>query len=423
MRFTPTRVLAGVVILLLVAGAVFLFVKPASYTATAFIPAGNPNIIEGAPVLINGFPKGKVEKLVPEGQGAELTISTDSDVAPLHAGAVVFVQWSATVGERLIQVNDGPPQNPAIPNGGRIEGNMPKPMELSDVLQSLDPATRSRLGPVIQQLQTTLAGHEQDLNQTLATAGPAFTAIGNVFRGLAIDEPAINQLVTDTNNLVSRAGAHDQDIAGIVNDLSVSTHDTAQQRDALRQVLQKLPPTLDQAQSTLAKVPGTTDEAVPLLQDAKTTTDKLPSVASHLAPVLSDLRPTIAQLKPTLEAASQLLDYTPGLLDAGNTTLPKVGDTFSKVTPTLKDLQPFTPCLVGFLSNWGDAAAYYDANGQFVRVPVRVGPESVEDNPVFDGALFAQPVSRTCDTVDQGGAGGTGTTASPAAAKGIGGLN
>ena len=421
MRFTPTRVLAGVVILLLVAGGILLLANPFKYKATAFIPAGNPNIIEGAPVLINGFPKGKVDKLVPEGQGAEITIAADSDVAPLHAGAVVFVQWSAAVGERLIQVNDGPATNPEIPNGGRIEGNMPKPMELSDVLAALDPATRSRLGPVIQQLQTTLTGHEQDLSNTLSTAGPAFTAIGNVFRGVAIDEPAINQLVTDTNNLVTRAGAHDQDISGIVNDLSVSTHDTAQQREALRQVLQKLPPTLDQARDTLGKVPGATDAAVPLLQDAKTTTDKLPSVASHLAPVLKDLRPTIAQLKPTLEATSQLLDYTPGLLDAGDVTLPKVGDTFDKVSPTLHSLQPFTPCLVGFLSNWGSAAAYYDHNGQYVRIPVRVGPESVLDNPVNPG-VFAKPVSRTCDTVAQGGAGGTGSTANPVAA-GIGGLN
>ncbi|HEY2190866.1 MAG TPA: MCE family protein [Actinomycetospora sp.] len=422
MRFTPARILAGVIILLLVVGGIVLITTPSQYTATAFLPAGNPNIIEGAPILVNGFHEGKVVKLVPEGQGAELTIGMDKSAAPLHTGAVVFVQWSAAVGERLIQVNDGPPQNPAIPDGGRIEGTMPQPMELSDVLGGLDPATRSRLGPVIQQLQTTLAGHEQDLNATLATAGPAFTAIGNVLRGVAIDEPAINQLVTDTNDLVTRAGAHDQDISGIVNDLSVSTHDTAQQRDALRQVLHKLPPTLDQARSTLGKVPGATDAAVPLLQDAKTTTDKLPSVASHLAPVLRDLRPTIAQLKPTLEAASQLLDETPGLLDAGDVTLPKVGDTFGKLTPTLKDLQPFTPCLVGFLSNWGSAAAYYDANGQYVHVPIRVGPESVDDTPVNPGGLFAKPVSRTCDPVQQGGAGGTGAAANPVAA-GIGGLN
>ena len=102
--------------------------------------------------------------------------------------------------------------------------------------------------------------------------------------------------------------------------------------------------------------------------------------------------------------------------------VPAVGDAFRKLTPTLQSLQPFTPCLVGFLSNWGSAAAYYDRNGQYVRIPVRVGPESVNDTPVGGGGLFAKPVSRTCDTVSQGPAGGTGSTANPVAA-GIGGLN
>ena len=60
MRFTPARVLAGVIILLLVVGGIVLITTPSQYTATAFIPAGNPNIIEGAPILVNGFHEGKV---------------------------------------------------------------------------------------------------------------------------------------------------------------------------------------------------------------------------------------------------------------------------------------------------------------------------------------------------------------------------
>jgi phospholipid/cholesterol/gamma-HCH transport system substrate-binding protein len=103
-------------------------------------------------------------------------------------------------------------------------------------------------------------------------------------------------------------------------------------------------------------------------------------------------------------------------------TVPKVGDTFEKVSPTLSSLQPFTPCLVGFLSTWGSAAAYSDANGQYVRIPVRVGPESVLDTPANPGDAYAKPVPRTCDAVAQGGAGNAGSTANPVSA-GIGGLN
>jgi phospholipid/cholesterol/gamma-HCH transport system substrate-binding protein len=397
MRFTPVRGLAIVIVILLVVGAVVLLTNGTSkYTANAFIPAGNPNILVGAPVLVNGFKKGTVDDLRPAGPGAELKVSLDGDSAPLHAGAVVFVQWSAAVGERLLQINDGPVTNPEIPDGGRIEGNMPKPMELSDTLQALDPATRARLGPLTQNLQKSLAGHEQDVNNTLKTAGPAFVAIGNVFRGLAIDQPALEKLVSDTNGLVARIASRNNDLSGIVSDLGTSTRQTAAVRTQLRQTLQKVPGTLDQAQSTLKKVPGTTDEAVPLLNDLQNATDKLPSVSQHLEPVLKDLRPTIAELKPTLQAASELLNYTPGLLDSGHTTVPKLGNALGALTPTVRDLQPYTPCAVGFLSAFGSVGSRGDQNGPYLRIPVRIGTNSFESLPaVLPGT--ATPIPRSCD--------------------------
>lgn len=396
MRFTPVRGLAIVVVILLVVGAVVLLTGTSSYKATAFIPAGNPNILVGAPVLVNGFKTGTVEELKPAGPGAELTVSLDNDSAPLHTGAVVFVQWSAAVGERLIQINDGPATNPEIPDGGRIEGNMPKPMEVSDVLQYVDPATRARLGPLAQNLQKALKGHEQDVNNTLKTAGPAFVAIGNVFRGLAIDQPALEKLVNDTNGLVARVASRSNDLSGIVSDLGTSTSQTATVRTQLRQTLQKLPPTLDQATSTLKKVPGTVDETVPLLNDLQSATDKLPSVSRNLEPVLTDLRPTIAELKPTLQAASELLNYTPGLLDSAHRTLPRLTYGLGAATPTVRDLQPYSPCIVSFLSGFGSAASRGNADGPYARIPIRVGPDSLETQPVTNPVSSVQ-IPRSCD--------------------------
>lgn len=398
MRFTPVRGLAIVIVILLVVGAVVLLTNGTSkYKATAFIPAGNPNIIVGAPILVNGFKKGTVDALQPSGPGAELTVSLDSDIAPLHAGAVVFVQWSAAVGERLVQINDGPVTNPQIPDGGRIEGNMPRPMELSDTLAALDPATRARLAPLAQNLQKAVAGREQDLNRTLKTAGPAFVAIGNVLRGLSIDQPALEKLVTDTNGLLGRIATRSDDLGGIVNDLATSTRQTATVRTELRQTLQKLPGTLDQAQATLQKVPGTTNAAVPLLNDLQSATDKLPSVSRNLEPVLQDLRPTIAELKPTLQAASELLNYTPGLLDSARQTVPRLGYGLGAATPTVRDLAPFTPCTVSFLSGFGAAGSRGNADGPYLRIPILVGPGSLPGGVPISNTVFGAQIPRSCD--------------------------
>ena len=394
MRLTLPRILAVVVVVLLIVGAVVLITAPGKYKVTALVPGVNPSVLEGSDILVNGFAKGTVESLKPSGPGVEMQIALDGDVAPLHTGATLFTQWSATVGDRLIQINDGPKSNPEIPDGGRLEGNFPKPMEVSDVLAGLDPGTRAKIAPLAASLKTALGGSEQDLNNTLRTAGPAFTAIGNLTKGLSIDGPALNQLVNDTNALVSRIGARSQDLSGIITDFSTTTRDTAAVRAELRQTLQKLPPTLDQATATLAKVPDTVDETVPLLEDLKAPTDRLPGVARNLAPVLQDLRPTIGELKPTLKALDRLLGETPGLLDQARSTVPKVTDTLDKLTPTLKTLRPFTPCAVGLLSTAFGNGARNNGNGQLIPVPARFGLSTVGPTPVPSGAPLAP---QTCD--------------------------
>ena len=162
MRLTLPRILAVVVVVLLVVGAVVLIASPGKYRVTAIVPSINPNILEGSRFLVNGFQKGTVESFKPVGDGVEVNLTVDSDFAPLHTGAFVFTQFQSAVGDRLLAITDGPRTNPEIPDGGRIEGNFPKPMEISDTLSQLDPATRNRLAPLAASLQRTLAGSEQD---------------------------------------------------------------------------------------------------------------------------------------------------------------------------------------------------------------------------------------------------------------------
>ena len=410
-----------VVVVLLIVGAVVLITAPGKYKVTALIPGVNPSILEGSDVLVNGFTKGTVESLKPSGPGVEMELALDGATAPLHTGATVVVQWSSTVGDRLLQVNDGPQSNPEIPDGGRLEGDFPKAMEISDVLAGLDPGSRARLAPLAASLKSALGGSEQDLNSTLRTAGPAFTAIGNLVKGLAIDGPALNSLVNDTNALVARIGARSQDLSGVINDFATTTRDTAAVRTELRQTLQKLPPTLDQANSTLAKVPDTVDATVPLLVHLRSRPDRLPSVANDLAPLLKDLRPTIGELKPTLKALDELLGETPDLLDQSKSTVPKITDTLDKLTPTLKTLRPFAPCIVGFLTTAFGNSPNNNGEGSMVPVPVRAGTNVVTPN-LAPPALQTRP-PQTCDPYNlPATATGLGLGTSASAGSPLGGL-
>jgi phospholipid/cholesterol/gamma-HCH transport system substrate-binding protein len=374
---------SGVGVAVVIAVVVTLLVASArgSYRVTAVMPAGNPNLIVGSPIYIDGFRKGKIDDIQPQNNRAVVTVSLDSDVAPLHQGAFMDVKWEALVGERLLFIQDGPRNSPEVPDGARVAGKFPEPTEISDVLSALDPKTLQHLGPLVNRLQTTVGGHENDVRQTAQTAGPALQAVGNVLRGVGSDGPAINDLARNLNELMARVNSRNGDVRDVVQQLSQTTHDTAQQRQNLDAALKKLPNTLHDANSTLHDVPGVTDKASPLLDDLRGATNHLPSVSNNLAPLLTDLRPAVQQLNPTLRDASSLLNDTPGLLDTGHATVPGVNNVAHSYMPALEFLRPYTPEAAGFLTTWGSAGQNFDANGRYMRIFAQAGGTSVDANP------------------------------------------
>ena len=52
-----------------------------------------------------------------------------------------------------------------------------------------------------------------------------------------------------------------------------------------------------------------------------------------------------------------------------------------KATPVLKFLRPYTPDLVGWLRDFGEGSANYDANGHFARIQPIFNAYSFDDNP------------------------------------------
>ncbi|NKQ57739.1 MCE family protein [Amycolatopsis sp. K13G38] len=374
-------IIAFIAAAVVVAGVVLALPSAMSgYTVTVVLDSA-ANVVRGGTVAINGFEAGKVDDITVQDGKAKVSLALAGGQGPLHDGAVVTIEWKAVLGERWIAVTDGPKSNPVIPSGGMIRGSMPSPMEFDQVLAALDQPTRDHLVSLINTLNGTVGGSEQDLNRTLRTAGPAVQALGDVVRGLGADGPAISQLVTQLDTMVHTVATRDSDVTTIINELSRTTALTAQQKQALADALKKLPDTLRAATSTLGDVPGTVDKALPLLHAAKGATDRLPALARNLSPLLADLRPAVAQLKPTLAAASDLLDTTPALLDAAHAVLPGANSAVGSLLPALSFLRPYTPELAGWLANWGSLAASYDANGHYAHIYIQAGAGNLDANP------------------------------------------
>lgn len=372
--------IGAVVVVAAVVGGVVLLTADRDHHVSVVLGSAS-KVVPGGPVLIDGFEAGKVADIQVRDGKAVLDLAVDDHHAPLHDGAQVMVEWKALLGERRVEIQDGPETNPEIPDGGMMPGKQAKPVELDEVLNALDAPTREHLASLVGQLDNTVSGNEADANATLRTAGPALESLGHVMQGLGSDGESIKGLVTQLNGMVGTLSERDGDVRQIVDKLNRTTDAVAGQRENLGEAIRTLPTTLDTAKGTLDDVPGVADKTIPLLHDLRPATQRLPAVADHLNPVLRDLRPTIDRLGPTLNAADALLDRTPGLLDTAHATVPPLTGTAAYLTPALNHLRPYTPELTGWLASWTSNASNYDSNGHFVRFMLQEGATTVGDTP------------------------------------------
>jgi len=356
----------------------------------------------GAKAMIAGREVGKVSAVGVEGNAARLTVEIEDDrYTPLHSGTTVHITWNSLIGRREVELVPAPESNPALPSGKVIQSQVER-VELDDIVAALDAPTRAKVKKLVHQLDKTLDGNETTLNETLDSAGPFVGALGEVLKGLGQDGPAIRALVTRLHQITSVLSERDREMAATVRNLGDLVSAAADQQEQIATALDEVPSTVEAGNAFFEKVPGAVDETVPLLEDLRPATRQLPAVAARLNPVLADLRPTVAQLRPTLVAVRALLGETPGLLGVGTETVPEVDSALTALQPAVAFLRPYTPEVIGFLTNWASLFSAKNAAGHFGRALIPASVSSFNSNPgIMPPGMFQAEEPPPGSLVDQ----------------------
>lgn len=401
MAVSGKLIAVGVGAAVVIAGAVALLGGGYPYHVKLVLPSA-AQLVNDAQVQVDGHRVGSVEGIEARDGKAIVTIGLDDSVAPLHDGTTSRIEWQSVLGERIVQLYPGPAQNPALPDKALLEAASAQ-IEVDQVLAIFDKATRDKFDSLLGQLNGTFTGREDQFKQTLANAGPAVQALGSLLEAVGRDGPAIRELLTELHQVTGPLAQRGSDVQGAVNKLTAFTGQLAPTQEALREGLKETPATLDAAKSTLDMVPAASDATVPLLNDLRPAMDRLPGIAHSLNPLFDDLKPTLSDLRPTLNGLSDLLDRTPDFMNASGDFLPQVTKTLKGYREPIEFLRPYTPELIGFLTNWGDAFSGYDSQGHvWSAAPSPLGgssndeslvgglPSGIVDDPA-PGALVDQP--------------------------------
>ena len=378
-------VLIGAVTTLVCAVAVFL-----SYNANQglpFVPTYRISVevqdaaalVEGNDVRIGGKRIGSIDKIEgkvgADGPYARLDLKLDKPVEPLLDDTDVTVRPRSPLGLKYLEIVPGKRGKPLVAGSTLKRDHSVQTVELDEVFDTFDAATRKSLQRTTTGLGTGLAGRGADFNEALALAPELAGRAERVFANLADPATRLRRALRALERVTDEV-APVAPLAGEVFDNANTTLSAlAGVRTQLAEVLAELPPT-EQAGIDALRV------ARPLLAEARL-------LVRELEPGLRALPEASRRLDSALDRGTPVLRRAAGLADDLEDALAAVEDlaadplTRDALTrlrtaldtglPTLRYLVP-AQSVCNYLGLWlrnaGSTVSEGDIGGTWVRTLV-----------------------------------------------------
>lgn len=373
-RFLPVALLAGAVL-----AAVLVFTGgDDKYVVNArFKDAGG--ILKNYGVKIGGVPAGKVTKvsLLPNDM-VNVQMKMDKDAAPIGADATAKVRPVNLLGEKYVDLDPGNLNRPQ-PSGSVIpDAKTSVPVEIDDVLNVLDPDTRTALRLLVNESGLALAGRGTNFNQTLTDLPPALDKAKEVVATVAAENKTLESLIDRGNKVIYSMNARRDDLGDFVDSASRALQTVADRREKLGETVRSAPDALARLRGTLTQLRSASDDLGPAADDLRQATPALASTLTRLPQFATDATKaltTVRQVSPTLDKLGK--DSTP--------TLRRLKPTAARLAQYAADSNPFVEGMGGgslksvlsFADDWAHVTDSQDGLSHVFRLRLSVNPDLI----------------------------------------------
>jgi len=303
--------------------------KPERYLVKVAFPEA-VGLIDDVDVRTAGITIGTVREVEVESHSkrAVATLALDRGFAPLASDARAILRRKTLLGETFVEITTGSREAAPVPDGGRLADSAVAPtVELDEILQTYDPATRRAFQVWQQQLGVAVGERGEDLSNAVSRL-PGFTERGgDLLELLDEQQDALRGLVRDTGEVYGALTRDESQLAALIRNSHRLFSDTASKRESLAEAFQIFPTFLEESRLTLERLETFSRDTRPLVRDLK--------------PVAHELRPTVAaarRLAPDLEHFFGAFDQQ---IAAARTALPALSDILDETRPLLRSLGPF----------------------------------------------------------------------------------
>lgn len=406
------RVAVGttVVLLVVVVVAIVLGSRPTTHRYVLALPNAG-QLVNGDEVRVGGRRVGTIGDLrLADDRSALVDLQVDDEVGPLHEGTTATVRAPSLSGiaNRYVSLSPGPNNAPEIADGGRIgPDRVSQIVDVDQLFSTLDEPTREGLRKLVRGARDTTAGRERLANATLEQLDPTLRSGRALFAEVARDAPALQTFLESTSRVVASLAQERETLPSLVTNARAAAADVVAEETAVDATLARLPGTLRRGTATLRGLDATLDAADPLVAAALPATERLAPLLRRLRPLAAAAVPTIddtRRLVRTSGSGNDLIDLlrrTPALADVAEPALQHTAAAATSLRPIARFVRPYTPDFVGWLRDFSQASAGYDANGHYARIQPIINENAVVADPVLG------PLVRTLVGV-LGPAGGVG---------------
>lgn len=340
---------------------------PYGYTVS-FNTSDIKNLRSTGDVRIAGVVVGRVESTTADNGKVRVTLSLNSNAAPLHSGVKFRIGVKSLVGSSFVNIVDG--TGATLPSGTTVPASAVTPaVDVDELFSMLDAPTRKNLSAAVQGLGVATNGTGQSVSSLMIGLGQIADPGGQVLHDLATQGKDIQDLSLQARRLLDALDTGQGQIADLVSNAQQLTAATAAKREALQSTVRQLPgligslntgaQSLDQLAGPLAPVAASLRQAAPDLAKAL---ENLPATTNDLHGLLPSLNQTLVEAPATLTAL-------PGFDASLRSLVPTAQATMADVTPMLSYLAPYGEDLGALFGNFGGS---FDTVAEDGIIPIRL---------------------------------------------------
>jgi phospholipid/cholesterol/gamma-HCH transport system substrate-binding protein len=344
--------------------------------------AEGDQLVRGDQVQVGGVPVGSVTEIeLTHDFKALVTIHVDSSLTPLHAGttAQVRVPSLSSVANRYVALSPGPNNAPALSSGARLPASLTKSVtDLDQLFNTFNPKTRKGLQQFIQGTAEQYVGQGKSLGEATEYFAPAINSTDHFFAELVRDQSTFTNFLVETAKAVTTIGARKDQLASFVENANTTFTATGEEQQNLAKALKELPLAFRQGEHTFAELPSTLSALKTFVDASKPTVKPLTTLFTNLRPLVTKATPVVKNFSTAFSKPGPNNDLTdlanalPSLVKQLTSSTPVAVQSLQESVPITAFFGPYAPDFEGTLREFGQASAYYDADGHYARL-----------NPVF----------------------------------------